>query len=51
LRPDAGEVAETTWVAWPDLVILVDTAPAVLSPWCVAQVPLLAAALTRSGAA
>lgn len=49
LRPDGSEVAETTWVNWPDLVAVVGIAPSMLSPWCVAQVPLLATALTRSG--
>lgn len=51
LRPDPAEVAEVTWVAWDDLVALVDTAPALLSPWCVAQVPLLDRALRKAGAA
>lgn len=51
VRPDPDEVAETAWVAWDDLVAVVAAAPALLSPWCVAQVPLLAAALTKAGAA
>ena len=51
LRPDPSEVAETTWVAWPDLVELVHSAPALLSPWCVEQVPQLSAADTKVGAA
>lgn len=51
LRPDPNEVAETTWVAWLDLVALVDSAPALLSPWCVEQVPLLSAADSKVGAA
>jgi len=51
LQPDPHEVAETAWVTWVDLVTLVDTAPALLSPWCVAQVPRLAAAGAMVGAA
>lgn len=51
LQPDPGEVAELTWVAWPDLVAMVDTAPALLSPWCVAQVPLLDSVVVKVGAA
>jgi isopentenyl-diphosphate delta-isomerase len=51
LRPNPNEVAETTWVAWPRLVALVDSAPALLSPWCVAQVPQLSAANAKVGAA
>jgi isopentenyl-diphosphate delta-isomerase type 1 len=51
LQPAADEVAEIAWVSWEDLVTLVDTAPALLSPWCVEQVPQLAAAKTKVGAA
>jgi isopentenyl-diphosphate delta-isomerase type 1 len=51
VRPDPAEVAETAWVAWPDLIALVDSVPALLSPWCVAQVPQLAAANAKVGAA
>ncbi len=51
LRPDPEEVAETTWVEWDDLAGIVAAAPDLLSPWCVAQVPLLAAALGKAGAA
>ena len=51
LQPDPDEVAEIAWVAWTDLVTLVDTAPALLSPWCVAQVPLVAVANAKVGAA
>jgi isopentenyl-diphosphate delta-isomerase type 1 len=51
LKPDPGEVAESTWVAWSDLVAMVGVAPALLSPWCVAQVPLLDAAVAKVGAA
>ncbi|MGV8909743.1 MAG: isopentenyl-diphosphate Delta-isomerase [Propionicimonas sp.] len=51
LQPDPDEVAETSWVTWVDLVTLVDKAPALLSPWCVAQVPQLAAAGAMVGAA
>jgi isopentenyl-diphosphate delta-isomerase type 1 len=51
LQPDPNEVAEITWVAWLDLVALVDSAPALLSPWCIGQVPLLSAADSKVGAA
>ena len=51
LHTDPNEVAETTWVAWPDLVALVDSAPALLSPWCVEQVPQLSPADAKVGAA
>jgi len=51
LQPDPNEVAETTWVAWPDLVALVDSAPALLSPWCIEQVPQLSASDAKVGAA
>jgi isopentenyl-diphosphate delta-isomerase type 1 len=51
LQPDPNEVAEITWVAWLDLVALVDSAPALLSPWCVEQVPQLSAADSKVGAA
>jgi isopentenyl-diphosphate delta-isomerase type 1 len=51
VEPDPNEVAEIAWVAWRDLVTLVDTAPALLSPWCVEQVPQLWAAESKVGAA
>lgn len=51
LRPDPAEVAEVSWVAWDDLVAIAEAAPALLSPWCVAQVPLLDQALRKAGAA
>ena len=51
LRPDEAEVAELAWVDWDDLVTLVESVPALLSPWCVAQVPLLDRALRKAGAA
>jgi isopentenyl-diphosphate delta-isomerase len=51
VRPDPSEVSDTAWVAWADLVALVAAAPAILSPWCVAQVPQLAAANMKVGAA
>ncbi len=51
LQPDPSEVVEITWVAWPDLVAMVDTAPALLSPWCVEQVPLLNSVVAKAGAA
>ena len=51
LRVDPDEVAAVSWVAWTDLVTLVETAPGLLSPWCVAQVPLLDETVRKSGAA
>lgn len=51
LDPDPAEVAETTWVPWVDLVGLADRAPALLSPWCALQVPLLEDAMRKAGAA
>ena len=51
LGPDPDEVCELAWVAWDDLVQLVDTAPALLSPWCALQVPLIEARLRKVGAA
>ena len=51
LAPDPAEVAELTWVEWDDLVALVEGMPALLSPWCVAQVPLLQLAFQKVGAA
>ncbi|MFZ0529521.1 MAG: isopentenyl-diphosphate Delta-isomerase [Propionicimonas sp.] len=51
LAVDPSEVAAHTWVAWDDLVGLAAAAPALLSPWCAEQVPLLAVALRRTGAA
>ncbi len=51
LEPDPNEVAEVTWLGWLDLVTLVDSAPALLSPWCVEQVPQLSAADSKVGAA
>ena len=35
--PNPEEVAEFTWVPWATLVHLARHAPALLSPWCVAQ--------------
>ncbi|MGB8022142.1 MAG: isopentenyl-diphosphate Delta-isomerase [Candidatus Nanopelagicales bacterium] len=43
LAPDPAEVIATTWVDWIDLVTLARTAPALLSPWSVLQIPQLAA--------
>lgn len=42
LDPDPAEVADHTWVDWPDLVGLATNTPALLSPWSVAQVTALA---------
>ena len=41
--PDPGEVAEFRWMAWTDLVDLVDRTPGAISPWSVAQVRALTA--------
>ena len=41
-RPNPDEVAETGWVNWPDLVAIARAAPALLSPWSVAQLRELA---------
>jgi isopentenyl-diphosphate delta-isomerase len=51
LRPDPGEVCETAWLDWVDLARLAATVPALLSPWCALQVPLLEEALAKAGAA
>jgi isopentenyl-diphosphate delta-isomerase len=51
LRPDPDEVCATAWLDWDDLARLVATAPALLSPWCVLQVPLLDEARAKVGAA
>jgi len=51
LRLDPGEVCESAWVAWDDLVHIVESTPALLSPWCALQVPLLDAQLRKAGAA
>jgi isopentenyl-diphosphate delta-isomerase type 1 len=51
LRPNPEEVCATAWVAWEDLVQLADTAPALISPWCALQVPLLDAQVRKAGAA
>lgn len=51
VQPDPGEIAEFTWLPWAELVRLCESAPALLSPWCVAQVPLLAERLERMRAA
>jgi isopentenyl-diphosphate delta-isomerase type 1 len=49
LTPDPAEVAEVAWVDWSALVAMADTAPALLSPWSVLQIPRLDEAL-RPGA-
>lgn len=41
LRPNPEEVCGTAWLRWDDLVRLVEDAPALVSPWCALQVPLL----------
>jgi len=51
VRPDPAEVCETAWIRWDDLSRIADTAPALLSPWCALQVPLLDAAIGKAGAA
>lgn len=44
LRPDAAEIAESTWVDWDAAVALAAAAPALISPWAVLQIAQLAAA-------
>lgn len=51
LEPDEAEVGATDWVAWDDLVQLADAAPALISPWCALQVPLIDAQVRQAGAA
>ncbi|WP_300079377.1 isopentenyl-diphosphate Delta-isomerase [Propioniciclava sp.] len=51
LTPDPAEVCETAWVSWGDLIRVADTVPALLSPWCALQVPLLEDAMRKAGAA
>lgn len=51
VHPDPGEVVETAWVEWDDLTSLVAGAPALVSPWCALQVPLLDEAMRKAGAA
>jgi len=52
LAPDPAEVAEVAWVDWTALVATAHTAPALLSPWSVEQIPRLDEALRPgSGAA
>ncbi len=48
-RPDPAEVMQTCWLGWDELARVVQSAPALLSPWCVLQVPLLAATGPQSG--
>lgn len=50
LHPDVDEVCATSWVAWDDLVQLADAVPALISPWCALQVPLMDGLLTRKAA-
>ncbi|TFJ95233.1 Receptor activity-modifying protein 1 [Platysternon megacephalum] len=38
INPNPTEVAEHTWIRWSTLTSMVDTAPALISPWCVLQV-------------
>jgi isopentenyl-diphosphate delta-isomerase len=49
--PATEEVCATAWVAWDDLVQLADAAPALISPWCALQVPLIDAQVRKAGAA
>ncbi|MGC3994662.1 MAG: isopentenyl-diphosphate Delta-isomerase [Propionicimonas sp.] len=51
LAPDPAEVAETSWVAWPDVVAVARNVPALLSPWAALQVPLLDDLRVAGGAA
>jgi isopentenyl-diphosphate delta-isomerase len=39
--PDPAEVAEWTWVEWADLVVAVEHAPWLISPWAALQIPQL----------
>lgn len=50
--PDPEEVDDLCWVEWPTLVGMARSAPALLSPWSVLQIPLLDAVFaTEAGAA
>lgn len=51
IAPDPREVCEIAWVTWNDLVRVADAAPALVSPWCGLQVPLLDSELRKAGAA
>lgn len=52
LRPDPDETMEWSWVSWESLVSTATHAPAVLSPWAVAQIrELVEAGLTPVPAA
>jgi isopentenyl-diphosphate delta-isomerase len=39
--PDPAEVAEWRWVEWTDLVVAVEHAPWLISPWAALQIPQL----------
>lgn len=47
LSPDPAEIMQHAWVDWDVLVELAHSAPALLSPWSVLQIPLLDAELSR----
>ena len=50
--PNPDEVAELSWMSWSALVATARSAPALLSPWSVLQIPLLDQAFaTEAGAA
>lgn len=51
LRVDPGESCDHAWVEWDELVRVSTVMPWLLSPWSVAQIPLLAQHLERTGAA
>ena len=40
-EPDPAEVAEWRWVDWPDLVVVAERAPWLISPWSALQIPQL----------
>ncbi len=37
VTPDPAEICETAWVSWADLFATARATPALLSPWCLAQ--------------
>jgi isopentenyl-diphosphate Delta-isomerase len=40
-EPDPAEVAEWTWAAWADLVVVAERAPWLISPWSALQIDQL----------
>ena len=43
LRPDPAEVADAKWLPWEEFTGQVHTGELQVSPWCVQQLPALAA--------